>query len=54
MEEITYSSKEHSGGDYVVVGQRDASSKGSTIFVEARIRDDLMNDPHQQVMVSKV
>jgi pachytene checkpoint protein 2 len=54
MEEKADGSKGTLGGDYVVVNKHDDSSKHGVLFVEARIRDDLMSDPHQQIMVSKV
>lgn len=40
------------GGDYVVVEKRDA--KNGVLFIEAKIRDEVINNPHQEVMVSKV
>jgi pachytene checkpoint protein 2 len=42
------------GGDYVVVDKQDASSKRGVLFVEARIRDDVMKDPQLEVGVSEV
>ena len=42
------------GGNFVVVEKRDTSTKRGTLFIEARIRDDLMEDPHQEVVESKV
>ena len=42
------------GGNFVVVEKRDASTKRGTLFIEARIRDDLMEDPQQEVVESKV
>jgi hypothetical protein len=40
------------GEDYVVVEKRDA--KNGVLFIEAKIRDEVINNPHQEVMVSKV
>jgi len=40
------------GGDYVVVEKRDA--KHGVLFIEAKIRDEVINNPHQEVIVSKV
>jgi hypothetical protein len=42
------------GGDYVVVDKADAVPKRGVLFVEARIRDDVITDPQLQVVVSKV
>jgi hypothetical protein len=42
------------GGDYVVVDKQNASSKRGVLFVEARIRDDVIKDPQLEVGVSAV
>ncbi len=42
------------GGDYVFVNKGDVVPKSGVLFVEARIRDDVITDPQLQVVVSKV
>jgi hypothetical protein len=42
------------GGDYVFVDKADVVPKRGVLFVEARIRDDVITDPQLQVVVSKV
>jgi hypothetical protein len=41
-------------GDFVVIGKQDFSSKKGVLFVEARIRDELMEDPQLTIGVSQV
>ena len=42
------------GGDYVFVDKADKVPKRGGLFVEARIRDDVITDPQLQVVVSRV
>jgi hypothetical protein len=42
------------GGDYVMVGKQDIAAKEGVLFIEARIRDELMLNPQLKVSVSKV
>jgi hypothetical protein len=42
------------GGDYVVVDKAEVVPRRGILFVEARIRDDVITDPQLQVVVSKV
>jgi hypothetical protein len=41
------------GSDYVVVGKQDIAAKEGVLFIEARIRDELMLNPQLKVSVSK-
>lgn len=42
------------GGDYVFVNKADVVPRRGVLFVEARIRDNVVTDPQLQVVVSKV
>jgi pachytene checkpoint protein 2 len=54
MEEEPDDSKRSFGRDHVVARKQDVSTKKGTLFVEARIRDEVMNDPRLKIGVSKV
>jgi hypothetical protein len=54
MEEKSDDGKQTLRGGYVMVGKQDVSTIQGTLFIEARIRDDVVRDPQLEISVSKV
>ncbi len=41
------------GGDYVIVDKQGVTSKQGVLFIEARIRSDVVSDPKLEIGFSK-
>ena len=54
MEEKSDDGKQTLREGYVMVGKQDVSTFQGTLFIEARIRDDVVRDPQLEISVSKV
>jgi pachytene checkpoint protein 2 len=54
MEKKSDVGKQSLSGDYVMVGKQDVSTIQGTLFIEARIRDDVVRDPQLEISVTKV